>query len=33
MWIFALMANLHLSSNGFKNFLPTVVQVSDGSRL
>ena len=33
MWIFALMANLHLSSNGFKNFLPTVVQVSVGSKL
>lgn len=32
-WLFALMANLHLSSNGFKNFLPTVVQVSDGIRL
>lgn len=25
-WIFALMQNLHLSANGFKNFLPTVVQ-------
>lgn len=24
-WIFALMQNLHLSANGFKNFLPTVV--------
>jgi hypothetical protein len=33
MWIFALMANLHLSSNGFKNFLPTVVQVSGESRI
>ena len=33
MWLFALMANLHLSSNGFKNFLPTVVQVSHGTRL
>ncbi|KAJ4993615.1 MFS transporter [Stagonosporopsis vannaccii] len=26
MWVFALMQNLHLSANGFKNFLPTVVQ-------
>ncbi|KAH7416813.1 putative MFS transporter [Cadophora sp. MPI-SDFR-AT-0126] len=25
-WIFALMINLHLSANGFKNFLPTVVK-------
>ncbi|KAF1970888.1 MFS transporter-like protein [Bimuria novae-zelandiae CBS 107.79] len=25
-WVFALMQNLHLSANGFKNFLPTVVQ-------
>lgn len=25
-WLFALMQNLHLSANGFKNFLPTVVQ-------
>ncbi|RAR09694.1 mfs transporter [Stemphylium lycopersici] len=25
-WIFALMQNLHLSANGFKNFLPTVVK-------
>lgn len=24
-WMFCLMANLHLSTNGFKNFLPTVV--------
>lgn len=24
-WAFCLMANLHLSTNGFKNFLPTVV--------
>lgn len=28
MWIFALMQNLHLSANSFKNFLPTVVEVS-----
>lgn len=27
-WVFALMQNLHLSANGFKNFLPTVVRVS-----
>ncbi|KAF3040742.1 hypothetical protein E8E12_008578 [Didymella heteroderae] len=26
MWVFALMQNLHLSANGFKNFLPSVVQ-------
>ncbi|KAF1916725.1 putative MFS transporter [Ampelomyces quisqualis] len=26
MWIFALMQNMHLSANGFKNFLPTVVK-------
>lgn len=26
-WIFALMQNSHLSANGFKNFLPTVVKV------
>ncbi|KAF2642843.1 putative MFS transporter [Massarina eburnea CBS 473.64] len=25
-WVFALMQNLHLSANGFKNFLPTVVE-------
>ncbi|KAH7079433.1 MFS transporter-like protein [Paraphoma chrysanthemicola] len=25
-WVFALMQNLHLSANGFKNFLPTVVK-------
>ncbi|KAH7402809.1 MFS transporter [Pyrenochaeta sp. MPI-SDFR-AT-0127] len=25
-WLFALMQNLHLSANGFKNFLPTVVK-------
>jgi MFS family permease len=25
-WIFALMCNLHLSANGFKNFMPTVVK-------
>jgi hypothetical protein len=25
-WIFCLMDNLHLSANGFKNFLPTVVK-------
>ncbi|KAF2827773.1 putative MFS transporter [Ophiobolus disseminans] len=25
-WIFALMQNMHLSANGFKNFLPTVVK-------
>ncbi|KAL3418716.1 MFS transporter [Phlyctema vagabunda] len=25
-WIFCLMLNLHLSANGFKNFLPTVVK-------
>lgn len=24
-WVFCLMANLHFSTNGFKNFLPTVV--------
>lgn len=25
-WLFCLMDNLHLSANGFKNFLPTVVK-------
>ncbi|RAH47323.1 putative MFS transporter [Aspergillus brunneoviolaceus CBS 621.78] len=25
-WIFALICNLHLSANGFKNFMPTVVK-------
>jgi hypothetical protein len=25
-WIFCVMDNLHLSANGFKNFLPTVVK-------
>lgn len=25
-WIFALMCNCHLSANGFKNFMPTVVE-------
>ncbi|RYO99149.1 hypothetical protein DL764_006891 [Monosporascus ibericus] len=25
-WVFALMANLHLSANGFKNYLPTAVE-------
>ncbi|KAL5406332.1 hypothetical protein PMIN06_000558 [Paraphaeosphaeria minitans] len=25
-WLFALMQNMHLSANGFKNFLPTVVK-------
>jgi hypothetical protein len=25
-WIFALMCNLHFSANGFKNFMPTVVE-------
>ena len=25
-WIFAFMGNLHLSANGFKNFMPTVVK-------
>ncbi|OBT65087.1 hypothetical protein VE03_05197 [Pseudogymnoascus sp. 23342-1-I1] len=25
-WIFCLMINLHLSANGFKNFMPTVVE-------
>lgn len=25
-WIFCLMDNLHLSANGFKNFLPSVVE-------
>ncbi|KAJ4333503.1 hypothetical protein N0V95_009405 [Ascochyta clinopodiicola] len=25
-WVFALMQNLHLSANSFKNFLPTVVK-------
>jgi len=25
-WVFALMQNLHLSANGFKNFFPTVVK-------
>lgn len=25
-WVFALMINLHLSANGFKNFMPTVVK-------
>jgi MFS family permease len=25
-WIFCLMINLHLSANGFKNFMPTVVK-------
>ncbi|KAK3077061.1 hypothetical protein LTS18_011314 [Coniosporium uncinatum] len=26
VWIFALMAHMHLAANGFKNFFPTVVQ-------
>ncbi|KAI5212293.1 major facilitator superfamily transporter [Aureobasidium subglaciale] len=26
VWLFALMAHLHLAANGFKNFFPTVVQ-------
>lgn len=26
LWVFALMHNLHLSANGFKNFLPSVIQ-------
>ncbi|KAI8941638.1 hypothetical protein NX059_002851 [Plenodomus lindquistii] len=26
LWLFALMGNLHLSSNGFKNFMPSVVK-------
>jgi MFS family permease len=26
LWVFALMCNLHLSANGFKNFMPTVVK-------
>lgn len=25
-WVFALMGNLHLSANGFKNYLPTAVE-------
>lgn len=25
-WVFCLMINLHLSANGFKNFMPTVVK-------
>lgn len=25
-WVFALMGNLHLSANGFKNFMPTAVE-------
>ena len=25
-WVFCLMINLHLSANGFKNFMPTVVE-------
>ncbi|KAJ4317447.1 hypothetical protein N0V84_007355 [Fusarium piperis] len=25
-WVFCLMDNLHLSANGFKNFLPTVIE-------
>lgn len=25
VWVFCLMDNLHLSANGFKNFLPTVI--------
>ncbi|RYP25233.1 hypothetical protein DL765_000114 [Monosporascus sp. GIB2] len=25
-WVFALMANLHLSANGFKNYMPTAVE-------
>lgn len=25
-WLFCLMDNLHISANGFKNFLPTVVE-------
>ncbi|RYO92556.1 hypothetical protein DL766_002363 [Monosporascus sp. MC13-8B] len=25
-WVFALMANLHLSANGFKNYMPTAVK-------
>ncbi|KAG9695695.1 hypothetical protein KCU95_g4633, partial [Aureobasidium melanogenum] len=26
VWLFALMAHLHLAANGFKNFFPTVVK-------
>ncbi|EGY19445.1 MFS transporter [Verticillium dahliae VdLs.17] len=26
VWVFCLMDNLHLSANGFKNFLPTVIE-------
>lgn len=26
VWLFALMGNMHISSNGFKNFMPTVVK-------
>lgn len=26
VWIFAMMAHMHLAANGFKNFFPTVVQ-------
>jgi len=26
VWVFAAMAHMHLSANGFKNFFPTVVQ-------
>lgn len=26
VWIFALMAHMHLAANGFKNFFPTVVE-------
>ncbi|KAF2876434.1 MFS transporter [Massariosphaeria phaeospora] len=26
VWVFAIMAHMHLAANGFKNFFPTVVQ-------
>lgn len=26
VWVFAMMAHMHLAANGFKNFFPTVVQ-------
>jgi len=31
-WIFALMCNLHLSANGFKNFLPSAIKTLGFSR-
>ncbi|KAM0322146.1 hypothetical protein ACHAQA_009634 [Verticillium albo-atrum] len=32
VWVFCLMDNFHLSANGFKNFLPTVIETLGYSR-